>query len=398
MGRGVSNDFIKEVMPVRRRVAPAIPLVALIMLLPSAPRAAEWYETIRIGGDLRCRGELIKLEIRDQDTRARIRARLRVTGEVSESWSVGLGLATGTDDPVSANTTLTGGFSRKGIMLDLAYIDFHPAALAGFRATAGKMDLPFETAEKTELMWDNDLKPEGLAFAYRRGGGAGAGIFMNGGLFNIRDTDPDNLGEAWMIGGQAGLDAELPGDAGLMIAAGYFNYEGAIGRYGFYRANEFYGNTTRLWEGTTEIGGYSYYYRGYANDFNIFEALGVFDFALREWADMAVYGDYVNNTSADDRNVGWLAGGSASRGRDRGAVKLYANYRRLEADAVIGAFTDSDFIGGGTDGKGWEIGCAVGAAKGVDVRATYFRDVKNIAERSYETGYERFQLDVLAKF
>jgi len=379
---------------VKKHVAfPAI----CVLLLSTAAGAAEWYETIAIGGDFRFRGETIKQEPRDRDSRTRIRARLRVTGEANESWSVGLGLATGSDDPVSTNATLTGGFSRKWIMLDLAFVDFHPKALAGLDLLAGKMSLPFEVAEKTELMWDNDLTPEGIAFKYRRGAGERAGIFLNGAVFDIRDVDPDDLGEAWMIGGQAGLDAKLPRGVDLTIGAGYFNYEGAIGRLGFYRANEFYGNTTRLWQGTTELGGH-YFYRGYANDFNIFEALGVVDFGLREWADVALYGTYVNNVRADGQNVGWLAGGSASRGRDRGAIKLSASYRRLEPDAVIAIFTDSDFIGGGTDGKGWELGLVCGAAKQVDLSVTWFLNVKHIEDERFETDYDRLQLDVQARF
>jgi len=370
--------------------------IACFMLLSAAAGAAEWHEKIKVGGDVRFRGETIMLEHRDEDSRTRIRARLRVTGEANECWSVGLGLATDPDDPVSTNATLTGGYSRKGIALDLAYLDFHPKTVAGLNMLAGKMSLPFEVAEGTELMWDNDLTPEGLAVRYRRRASPCAEIFLNGAAFDIRDTDPDDLGEAWMVGGQAGLDAAFSNGIGLTIGAGYFNYEGAIGRTGFYRSNEFYGNTTRLWQGT--IMGHPYYYRGYARDFNIFEALGVVDLGLREWADIALYGTYVNNVRADDRNVGWLAGGSASRGRDRGALKLHANYRRVESDAVIGVFTDSDFIGGGTDGKGWELGFACGAARGVDLSVTWFLNVKNVMEESLETQYQRLQLDVQAGF
>ncbi len=373
-------------------------LAIFVMFLSAGVGAAEWHEKIKAGGDLRCRGEMIKLELREQDTRTRIRARLRLAGEANESWSVGLGLATGTDDPVSTNTTLTGGFARKGIMLDLAYIDFHPRAITGFRMLAGKMSLPFEVAEGTELMWDNDLTPEGFAVRYRRHAGERIELFANGALFNIRDTDPDRHGEAWMLGGQTGIDAALARGVGVTIGAGYFNYEGAIGKYGFYRPHEFYGNTTSLWIGKTEIGGHQYYYRGYSHDFNIFEAIGVVDLGLGDRADFALYGTYANNVRADDRNVAWLAGGSASRGRDRGAVKLHANYRRVESDAVIGIFADSDFGGGGTDGKGWELGCAFGAAKGVDLSVTWFLNAKNVADERLETGYERLQLDVQARF
>jgi hypothetical protein len=369
-----------------------------VMLLSAAAGAAEWYERIAVGGDFRFRGEGIWQENSDVDSRTRIRARLRVTGEASESWRVCLGLATGTDDPVSTNTTLTGGYSRKGIMLDLAFLDFHPKALAGLDLIAGKMGLPFEVAEETELQWDNDLSPEGLAIRYRRGAGPRAELFLNGALFDIRDTDPDDLGEAWMAGGQAGIDAKLPRGVGLTIGAGYFNYEGAIGRYGFYRPNEFYGNSSRLWQRTLETGGYSYSYRGYERDFNIVEALAVVDLGLGKWADVALFGTYENNVRADDRNVGWLAGGSASRGKDRGALKVRASYRHLESDAVVGAFSDSDFIGGGTDGEGWELGFTCGAAKGVDLSATWFLNVKNIEAASYETDYQRLQVDVRARF
>jgi hypothetical protein len=72
-----------------------------VMLLASAAGAAEWYEKIKVGGDFRYRSEMIKREYQEDDSRDRIRARLRVTGEASECWSVGLGLATGSDDPVS---------------------------------------------------------------------------------------------------------------------------------------------------------------------------------------------------------------------------------------------------------------------------------------------------------
>ncbi len=389
----------EEVLSVIKRGAiPALCAVLFSVLVSTSAGAAEWYERIKVGGDVRVRGEAIKIEYGNDDSRARIRARLRVMGEVTGSWSAGLGLATGSDDPVSTNVTLTGGFANKGLMLDLAYIDYHPKAISGLHIVAGKMHLPFETAEGSELQWDHDLTPEGFAARYRNVALERVEFFANGALFEIRDTNPDDLGEAWMIGGQAGLDASLPRGVDVTVGAAYYNYEGAIGNYGFYRPTEFYGNTWDLWAGKTEVGGYPMVIRGYAHDFNVVEALGVVDGALRDWVEFTLYGTYVNNIRADDLNVGWLAGGSASRGRDAGAVKLYANYRRLEPDAVIGIFTDSDFAGGGTDCRGWELGCVVGAAKGIDLRATWFLNMRNIRYEEFESEYRRLQVDVQAAF
>ena len=380
-------------------------------LLSAAAGAAEWHERIKVGGDIRCRGEVIDREsdaeapvialVSDgRDARARIRARLRVTGEAGERWRIGLGLVTGSDDPVSTDETLSGGFSKKGIALDLAYLEFRPGAVAGLRCVAGKMNLPFEVAGGTELMWDEDLTPEGLAINYRRGASEGIGIFLNGAGFEIRDTSPDEIGEAWMLGAQAGVDIRAPRGIGITAAAGYYNYEGAYGEPGFHEANEFYGNSSRLWRGTKEIGGrpYAVSYLGYAHDYNIVEALAVVELSPRDRFDIAVFGTYLSNIRTGERNTAYLAGGSVSRGRDRGAMRLSASYRDVESDAVIGAFADSDFLGGGTNGSGWELGCALGAAKGIDLGATWFLNTKRHTGDGGETEYERLQVDVRARF
>jgi hypothetical protein len=49
--------------------------------------------------------------------------------------------------------------------------------------------------------------------------------------------------------------------------------------------------------------------------------------------------------------------------RERGQWKLLTNYKHLESDAVIDAFTDSDFHLGGTNAKGWTAGGDLGIGK-----------------------------------
>ena len=47
-------------------------------------------------------------------------------------------------------------------------------------------------------------------------------------------------------------------------------------------------------------------------------------------------------------------------------------YKRLEADSVLDAFTDSNFHLGGTDAKGWLVGGNYAIDKNAWVSARYF--------------------------
>ena len=69
-------------------------------------------------GDLRYRHEYIKQEDTDQRDRQRLRARLNMTATVDKSVNFIFALASGsTDDPVSSNQDLTGGFSDKPVWI-----------------------------------------------------------------------------------------------------------------------------------------------------------------------------------------------------------------------------------------------------------------------------------------
>jgi hypothetical protein len=204
-----------------RRIA----LFALLvcMLVPAVANAAEWYEKLKLKGDVRFRNEFIRQTGKDDNFRWRIRARLAGDAEINDSWSATIGLASGSDDPVSTNQTLTSGFSRKTVNIDLAYVDFHPKRISGMNALAGKMRFPFETADKTQMVWDNDLTPEGIALKYKHKAGEKADVFMNAAGFYITDNDPEN--DQWMSGAQAGFNVKPSGKVGLMVGAGYFSYQ-----------------------------------------------------------------------------------------------------------------------------------------------------------------------------
>lgn len=385
-----------------RRIA-MIALLACVFA-PTLARAAEWHEKLKLKGDVRFRNELIQQQDKKDDFRWRLRARLAVEAEINETWSAAIGLASGALDPVSTNQTLTAGFSRKTIMLDLAYIDYHPKQAPGLNVIGGKMRLPFETADKTQLVWDNDLTPEGIALKYKRAAGAKAELFASAGGFYITDNNPDN--EQWMSGGQAGVAVKPSAKLSMTAGAGYFDYHRLEGQPGVYNPESFYGNSSMktgtkvvtVKAGNTVIGKDTVDVYGYATDFNELELLGVVDVKVNDKLTLRLAGDYVNNVGADSLNTAYLVGGSLMYGKDAGSIKLSANYRKVEADAVLGAFSFSDCWGGGADGKGWELGLSYGLAKAASFDVTYLINTKGIKDGVEGTDYNRLQADFQVKF
>ncbi len=385
-----------------RRIA-MIALLACVFA-PSLAQAAEWHEKLKLKGDVRFRNELIQQQDKKDDFRWRLRARLAVEAEINEAWSAAIGLASGPLDPVSTNQTLTAGFSRKTIMLDLAYIDYHPKQAPGLNVIGGKMRLPFETADKTQLLWDNDLTPEGAALKFKRAAGEKADIFANAAGFYITDNNPDN--EQWMSGGQAGVAVKPSGTISMTVGAGYYDYHRVEGQPGIYNPESFYGNSSMktgtkvvtVKAGNTVIGRDTVDVYGYATDFNELELLGVVDLKVNDKITLRLAGDYVNNVGADSLNTAYLFGGSLLYGKDQGSLRLSANYRSIEADALIGAFTFSDSWGGGTDGDGVELGFSYGLAKGTSFDVTYLINTKGIKDGVEGTDYNRLQADFQVKF
>jgi hypothetical protein len=92
-----------------------------------------------------------------------IRARLNIDAKLSDEVGASMRLATGnTNGPPSTTQLLTGGFAKKNLWLDRAYIWFKPAPWAAFNA--GRMPDPFL---RTDLLFSDDLNFDGVDAAFR---------------------------------------------------------------------------------------------------------------------------------------------------------------------------------------------------------------------------------------
>lgn len=343
-----------------------------------------WMKKVKISGDFRYRHEQIDDEgaTADRD-RHRVRARVGLQAEVNDEWDLGFRIASGSGDPVSTNQTLEDSFSSKALWLDLAYFQWGPVPLPGLKVVGGKIKNPFYKVGKNQLIWDGDLNPEGIAAQYVTSLGEHTQWHLNGGGFWVDESSGGVDTSLW--GAQTYMKHKLGGSDSLILGASYFDYGNIEGRGDLKSTwhatkNSFYGNTTSA--------------SAFASDFDILELFAEYGTKLGSLPVMA-YGNWVKNLSAaDGEDTGWLIGCKVNKAKAPGSWEFGYNYRDLEADAVLGAFTDSDFIGGGTDGKGHKFGLKYQLNKGIQAGLTYFLNEAGADEEEYK----RLQLDLIAKF
>tara|TARA_R110002073_G_scaffold117619_2_gene256180 strand:+ start:3680 stop:4936 length:1257 start_codon:yes stop_codon:yes gene_type:complete len=335
-----------------------------------------WAERIKWKGDYRFRYETIDQQGRDDRERWRIRARPALVAKTSSTTIVGFGLATGGDDPVSSNQTLGNGSTSKKINLDLAYATWRPVDSA--YVTAGIFSNPYYRVQKSQLIFDGDYRTEGMAVGW-----ANDMFFATAG-YNFIESD-SSKSDYGVWGVQLGAIFAPVDGAILTASAGYFDVPTA-GETAIFD-DDFFGNSFVVDQQGVEV--YEYDYNLTTASLKL--ALSVFDMPL------AFYSDYVRNSDPEDFDTGYLIGLQLGNAKKRGSWQVRYQYEKLEANATLGLVTDSDFAGGGTDGKGSRIGVKYAIDDKWYVGATYF-DNSTGFDLGDNEDYKRFQLDTGFKY
>lgn len=355
-------------------------LMVSVSLISSSVFGSDWWENVKVKGDLRYRHEMLDTDNTDARHRHRLRARLAVEGRVNEETKVGIQLATGSEDPVSTNQTLDDAFSTKNIGLDMAYMTYAPAKAAGLSITGGKFKNPFYTPGSSELIWDSDWNPEGGAANFTRDFDNVTVTLIASGLW----IDERSKGDDSWIGAGQGLARFHFNEkkSSIALGGGYFAYVNTRGVELF--AGESPGN---LVVDSPEV---------YVNDYEILELFGEVSHTFG-YIPVVVMGDFVTNTAADSLETGWLVGIHVGKTKNPGSWALRYIYREVKKDAVVGTFTDSDFRDGGTDAKGHEIGGSYQFAKNAAFNLTYFINEIGL-EAASTSDFTRMQADIQLKF
>jgi len=360
---------------------------ALVLLVFSNVKAESWTDKIKFKGDFRYRHELTAEENKEQRIRHRIRARIGMFADVSDGVTFGFQMTSGSSDPVSNNQTLGDGFSTKNLGIDFAYFEVKPGTVKGLKLLGGKFKNPWYKPGKSELIWDSDWNPEGLFASYKTKDLGSIEIFVDAAMFWVEERSSTD--DALLVGGQGGLTFKLMDEnAYVTVGGSYYSYLNAKDYQPFVDPEDGFGNSLGM---AMSEDGNSYYY---LYDYNLLEVFFEAGGKLQNLP-VTIMVDYVTNSGADKDNTGYLAGIHVGKVKEWGTIAARYIYREVQKDAVLGAYTDSDFIGGGTDGKGHEFGVDLGLTKNISTSASFF--VNQIGVNNSK-DFKRLQVDLNFKF
>ena len=327
------------------------------------PKLPDWVSNVKLSGDFRYRHEWTDDETRVADrNRHRIQARIALYGTANPELGYGFRLASGNSEapqdegsPTSNNQDLGNAFSSKNIWLDLAYFDYHPKAVTGLNVYGGKMPNPYRVVGNSDLMFDSDVTPEGIAAAYKTHYSDTVELFGAAGGYIVRERTTDAETSLWGVQGGATVKLDA---AAVTAGAGYFNYGNVEGRPGL-------GTDPTQFFGNRNTGGV------FDSDFDLVQGFAEVGVPMGELP-VRVFADVIKNTRAlSSQDTAYLVGASLGKCTTPGTWAVAYNYRDVEADALLGVLAEATFGGGGTDIKGHKFGVSYQLAKNTQFGVTY---------------------------
>lgn len=386
------------------------------------------------------------LNTTENRNRMRIRARLGLKADISETLKADFRMTTGGfTNPVSSNDTLGNDFNRYNFALDRAYFTYQP--LEGLSIYAGRMENPWYSSD---LIWDEDLGFDGVAAHYEFEMNDRVRPFFNVGAMTVQNTgvdwptyslDKQSSRDKWLFSGQVGTDWKIQDDINAKVGLAYYHFYNVVGNlskacqayYSYSNCNTDntrpgfmqYGNTLFSLR-QLDLAAYpgpnppEYQYFGLATPFEILNLNTELDFTLSNDQHLVFNADYVKNVGFDEDRINKLGIGTrvvtnvsqqyfdggdqgyqfkATFGHKKpaelGQWNIGAGYRHLESDAVLDAFADSDFHLGGTNSKGFFVSGNYAFTPNAWVGLRYL-SADTIAGQPY--AVDNIQLDLNARF
>jgi hypothetical protein len=385
-------------------------------------RIGSWLDELKLYGDARVRYEQFwnrlsagtltgANEISDR-TRYRYRVRLGLEAKAGD-FIAGLRLASGdssgnTADAASTNTTFDNFSAKKPINLDMAYITYAPDWIPSgdFSITAGKMENPFW---ETDMVFDGDITPEGFSQKVGYDLHPDLALFANMGQWilgenNTTATGPNRVGEdQFMFGFQVGHRWKIvPKKWELKQALGFYDYYGLKNLPAATKTFTGGVNNNTL----ASLNGNSVY----AHSYNVLALNNELKIGYWEKLPIRLQGELIHNLASgayltDGYKLGFVLG----EAKKRGNWQIGYWFERLDADATLSMFADSDFGFGGTGGEGHIIKAGYALSDWATLNLAYWNvqainaiinngtsGAQNNSDAIHQT--QRFQFDINMKF
>jgi hypothetical protein len=291
-------------------------------------------------GDARVRFEPFFQEGAVNRNRERIRLRFNVAGKISDEFSGGFSLATGTlDDPVSTNQTFTGFFNRKSFGVDKAFVSYKPKYAKFLKLDAGKFSYPWY---RTGMTFDNDVNPEGFAQTLSfdlKSPGLKNITFVG---FQLPINEVSGGPDSFVLGGQVQMQFQLSPKIKLGLYGAGINFlrmdplgAAAAGRVaGTLVGSLNNSNTLRLNSSKAVV--------GYAYKFAYLDTIMKLDIDTTPRLPIALLFNFVNNVRGPQDRSGYWTEITVGRQKEYKDLQFGYTYVSIDKDAVIAAFNESD--------------------------------------------------------
>lgn len=381
-----------------RRTAFRSAALAAALARPAAAAATEFkvseaLKTLSVSGDVRLRHENIDKTTLGQADRSRQRFRLRIASdaELPENVTLRLRFASGTGEQNSTNQSLDNGSTQKELWIDRAYLVWKPRP--GVTLQGGRQATPLWVPYTADVVWDDDLNPEGFGQSLEAVMPGNLRLFANA-LQMVGDEDSGSTADQWEFSGQVGAEAPLAGPR-LKAAAAYHHWT----------------NTRNSTLGQAAMEGNRRIAAGpsagaLANDFGVAEltaeaAFPVFGTTLTPG------GTLIKNLAAKHQqrdghrlgDTGYQVGARLGKAAAAATWEAAYYYKVSEVDSTPADFADSDFGDGGTNRQGHIGWLAYNPREWLQAKfKTYVTRVINDSEPPGRDHINRYQFDLSVKF
>lgn len=390
------------------------------------------FNTINARGGVVRAGPAALLNVSEDRFRMRAQARFAVQSQIASGWTAGLRLATGNlQDPGSLNQTLGNTGGRYTLGVDQLYVRYEPQLTgmpASLTAIGGRYASPWFSP--TDLVYDRDLMFEGIAVTGRYAFGEGSedsaarafGTLSAAPLQEVALSSNDK----WLYGAQLGVVVPFLEDHRLTVAGALFDFRNVEGRRNSpestlldYTAPQVLRTGNSLFDIRNSADLTSNLF-ALASEFRVVNVSLGYDLRVGGYL-LRVGADAVRNIGFDrteirartgldiePRNEGYQLEFAFGRPEVAapGAWRATLGYRYLQRDAVLDAFTESDFRGGGTDVEGFYLSGDLGLTARTWLRLRYLSGGEldgllypvGTPGQRFPYGLDTLQLDLNAQF
>jgi hypothetical protein len=399
------------------------------------------FQKINEEGGRAAAGTEVFLNTTEDRERLRVRARLAMDAKITSGVKAGFRISTGNEnDPVSTNQTLGNSFNKYSIVFDRVYIKYDDVDADSYpylTLLGGRMPNPWLS---TDLVWDSDVAFDGVAGTYRmnlRGSDSlmdmtedDRTLMITVGAFPLQEVELSD-DDKWLFGAQLQFEFVSESQSIFNVGLAYYDYEniqGQVNNVPFddtldYTAPQFMQKGNTIFDIRTDPNGIQELY-GLASDYDLVSFTVNYDIANFAPYHIVLKGDYVKNIGYDKAKIEerlqgrspadqFLGDPSKDRLEEKttgfsakvkfgwpkvtfpGNWDVSIAYKYLERDAVLDAFTDSDFHLGGTNAKGYIVGAQYGLMENTWLS---FRYLSSDEIDGPPLGIDTYQLDINGKF